>query len=118
MRCALYSADLGPEYWSYALRLSVYVKNCLPHKSILTTPFQELTGTKADVSKLRIFGSRVCARIPGADKLPKLDHKNTNGIFLGYTSTDNNIYFEDDNIGRVLISTHVLFDEAHMSVPD
>ena len=118
MRCALYSADLGPEYWSYALRLSVYVKNRLPHKSIPTTPFQELTGTKADVSKLRIFGSRVCARIPGADKLPKLDHKNTNGIFLGYTSTDNNIYFEDDNTGRVLISTHVLFDEAHMSVPD
>ena len=72
MGCALYSVDLGPEYWSYSQRLSVYVKNRLPHKSIATTPFQELTGTKADVSKLRIIGSRVCVRIPGADKLPKL----------------------------------------------
>ena len=27
MRCALYSADLGPEYWSYALRMAVYNKN-------------------------------------------------------------------------------------------
>ena len=25
MRCALYSADLGPEYWSYALRMAVYI---------------------------------------------------------------------------------------------
>ena len=26
MRCALYSSDLGPEYWSYALRLAVHIK--------------------------------------------------------------------------------------------
>ena len=64
-----------------------------------------------------MFGSRVCVRIPGADKFPKLDHKNTNGIFLGFTATDNNIYFEDNHTSRVLISTHVFFDEAHMSVP-
>ena len=38
MRCALYSADIGPEYWSYALRLAVYIKNRLPHASIKTTP--------------------------------------------------------------------------------
>ena len=33
-------------------------------------------------------------------------------------STDNNIYFKDDNTGRILISTHVFFYEAHFSVPD
>ena len=117
MRCALYSSGLGPEYWSYALRMAVYVKNRLPHKSIKCTPYEKLTGTKPNVSKLRVFGSRVCARIPGASKFPKLDQKNTNGIFLGYTATDNNIYFEDDTTNKVLISTHVLFDEAHLSVP-
>ena len=78
MRCTLYSSDLGPEYWSYALRLAVYVKNKSPHNSIDIIPYQALTGKRADVSKLRIFGSRVCARIPEADKFPKLDHKNTN----------------------------------------
>ena len=56
-RCALYSAGLGLEYWSYSLRLSVYVKNHLPHRSIPTTPFQEFTGNKANVGGLRIFGS-------------------------------------------------------------
>ena len=49
--------------------------------------------------------------------MPKLDHKNTNEIFLEYTATDDNIYFEDDDIQKVLISTHALFDEAHLSVP-
>lgn len=116
MRCALYSSGLGPEYWSYALRMAVHVKNRLPHTSISSTPYQKLTGKKPNLSKLRIFGSRVCARIPGASKFPKLDHKNTNGIFLGYTATDKNIYFEDDTTQKVLISTHALFDEAHLSV--
>lgn len=60
----------------------------------------------------------MCACITGADKFPKLDHKNTNGIFLGFTATDNNIYFEDDDTGQVLISTHVMFNEAHLSVPN
>ena len=50
MRCALYSADLGPEYWSYALRLAVYVKNRLPHTSIINIPYERLTGNKPNVS--------------------------------------------------------------------
>ena len=117
MRCLLYSSDLGPEYWSYALKHAVMVKNRLPHCSIPTTPYQELTGLKSDVSKLRVFGSRVFARKPGSDKWAKLDKKNTNGFFLGFTATDNNVYFQDDSSGRILTSTHVLFDEAHMSTP-
>ena len=63
-----------------------------------------------------MFGSRVCVRIPGAGKIPKLDHKNTNGIFLGFTAPDNNIYFEDNDSGKVLISTSVVFYEAHLVI--
>ena len=46
MRCLLHAADLGPEYWSYALIHALYVKNRLPHSSIKQTPFQAFTGTK------------------------------------------------------------------------
>ena len=70
-----------------------------------------------NLSRLRIFGSRVCACIPRSDEFPKLDHKNSNGIFLGYASTDKNIYFKDDTLCQVRISRHTLFDEAHLSVP-
>ena len=75
-----------------------------------------LTGKRPNVRKLRVFGSRVCARMPGTCKFPKLDHTNKDGIFLGFTATDNTMYFKDDDSGKVLISTHILFDEAHLSV--
>ena len=55
--------------------------------------------------------------MPGADKFAKLDHKNTNCIFLGYTATNKNIYCEDNTSGAVLISKHMMFDKAHFSVP-
>ena len=40
VRCILHNASLGPEFWSYALIHSVYVKNRLPHSSIKMSPFQ------------------------------------------------------------------------------
>ena len=33
MRCLLYSLGLGSEFWSYALRHAVYLKNRLPHSA-------------------------------------------------------------------------------------
>ena len=78
--------------------------------------FQELTWQTADIRNLLIFCSRVLTIILGTDKLPKLDHKNTNSILFGYTVTDKYLYFEDDESGRVLISTHILYNEVHMSV--
>ena len=97
--------------------MAVCIENRLPNRSIPSTPYQILTGKRPDISKIRLFGSRVCARIHSASKFPKLDHTNTNGIFLGYIATDNNIYFEDDETQKVLISTHTLFDEVHLSIP-
>ena len=55
--------------------------------------------------------------MPGSNKFAKLEHKNTNGVFLGSTATDNNTYFEDGATKEVLISKHVKFDKAHFSVP-
>ena len=46
MQCMLHAADLGPEYWSFALRHAVYIKSKVPHPSIDSTPFEALTGVK------------------------------------------------------------------------
>ena len=59
MRCLLHAADVGHEYWSFALRHAVYVKNRIPHKFINQTPYEALTGTKPDITNLRTFGCRV-----------------------------------------------------------
>ena len=49
MRCILHNANLGPEYWSYALIHAVYIKNRLPHSAIKMTLFQSLTGNLPDI---------------------------------------------------------------------
>ena len=116
MRCMLHSSGLGPEYWSHALVQAVYIKNRIPHTALNMSPFQAFTGRKPDLSNLRIFGSRVFARKPG--KRPaKLDHHTSKGIFLSHTATSGNVNFIDDATGLIMNGTHVMFDEAHMTVP-
>jgi transposase InsO family protein len=38
MRCLLHLANIGPEYWSFALTHTVYLKNRLPHAATGETP--------------------------------------------------------------------------------
>ena len=82
MRSMLHGANLGPEYWSWALLHAVYVKNRLPHRAMGITPYQAYTGRKPDIRHLRIFGSPVVSRLPG--RLPaKLDSHTSGGDILG-----------------------------------
>ena len=116
MRCILHSADLGPEYWSFALLHAVYVKNRLPHQTLGMTPYEKMTGQKPDLSNWKVFGSKVYARKPGLRKA-KLDHHVSSGIFLGFTATDKNVRYIDMKSGKIKVGTHVIFDEAHMTTP-
>ena len=94
MRSLLYGANLGPQYWSWALLHSVYLKNRLPNMSTGTTPYEAYTGIKPDINKLKVFGCPVIACLPG--KRPaKLEVHAAMGIFLGFTATDHNIYYQD-----------------------
>jgi dUTP pyrophosphatase len=115
-RCMLHSAGLGPEYWTYALVYATYLKNRIPHKGINKTPFEALTGAKPDLSGCRIFGSRVYARETG-NRQRKLDNHSRKGIYLGPTATKKNATYLDEKTGRIKIGSHVIFDEAHTTVP-
>ena len=116
MRCLLHAADLGPEYWSFALTHAAYIKNRLPYSLIKRTPFKAITGEQPDLSNLRTFGCRIFAKKPG--KRPaKLDHHTSNGIVLGYTLTTKNVYYIDDTTNQVKMGVHAIFDEAHYTVP-
>ena len=57
MHAALTNAGLHPKYWSDALLHSVFMKNRLPHSvfDFKSTPYQELTGVKPNLSNLKIF---------------------------------------------------------------
>jgi hypothetical protein len=95
MRSLLHSANLGPEYWSWALIHAVYLKNRLPHRSIGTTPYQAFTGKRPNIKKLCLFGCPVVAWLPGR-RPPKLDIHAMTGIFLGFTAASKKIYFQDN----------------------
>jgi hypothetical protein len=75
------------------------------------TPFEGWWGVKPNPKYLKLFGSRVCVECSG-NRPSKLDKNNFSGIFLGYTSTYQNIRYLDINSGIIKTSHHDTFDEA------
>jgi hypothetical protein len=116
MQCLLHSANLGPEYWSFALKHAVYLKNRLPHAATGETPHLSYTGYKPNATHLRVFGCPVFVKNPGRRPY-KLDLHTATGRFLGYTATNKNIIYIDDVTKRIKIATHCVFDEAGVTLP-
>ena len=53
VRSLLHGAGLGSEYWSYALRHEVYLKNRLPHTALrFKTPYEKMNNKKPDLAHL------------------------------------------------------------------
>jgi hypothetical protein len=115
VRCLLYNANLGLEYWSFALLHAVYLKNWLRHSTTNQVPLTAYTGKRPNAKRLRIFGCPIVVR--HQTRTAKLDLNTSAGIFLGYTATDKNIIYRDSVTGRFKTVTHVVFDEAGMTLP-
>ena len=111
VRTLLYGSALPPIYWSACLLHAVYLYNRHVHSRTKKTPFEGFWGSKPNLRKLRLFGSRVCVKRTGK-RDAKLDRHDFTGIFLGYTTTDENIRYIDVNSGVVKTSHHARFDES------
>lgn len=116
VRSLLYMSGLHPKFWSAALLHAAWLYDRLYHTGIGKTPLEAWTGQKPEMSRIRLFGSRVAAREPGK-RAAKLDRHVFHGIFLGYTGTDKNIKYWDSDSGRLKTAKHAIFDEAHYSQP-
>jgi hypothetical protein len=75
------------------------------------TPFKGWHGCKPDVTHLKTFGSCVCVKRMGS-RHSKLDLHDFTGIFLGYTATDQNIFYLDTSSCVVKSFHHAVFNEA------
>jgi hypothetical protein len=75
------------------------------------TPYEAWWDEQPDLSLLKVFGSRVCVKVTG-QRRAKLDRHDFNGIFIGYTATDDNIKYIDIDTGVTKSSHHAVFDEA------
>ncbi len=107
----LYGAGLPAKYWSSALIHAVYLQNCLVTMSTQCTPFKDFYGHKPDLSGLKTFGSWVCVKCTGRRR-SKLDCHDFSRIFIGYTTSDQNIAYINLDSGLVKTSHHAQFDEA------
>jgi dUTP pyrophosphatase len=116
MRCLLHSANLGPEFWSFALIHAARLYNMVPHSSTGQTPHLLFTGNRPTAENLRVWGCLVYARNRGP-RPHKLDYHTSTGLFLGYTATTKNIHFYDLQTKRLKTATHVIFDEANITAP-
>ena len=98
LRAMLIGAGLPDKYWSDALVHAIFVKNRLPHEAFnyTSTPYTELTGTRPNLEKLRIFGCPVTVHRPGRRRT-KLANQTYDGNFLRYAGTFENCKYVDKN---------------------
>ena len=115
-RSLLHASGLGSEYWSYAMNHSVYLSNRLYHSTMKMTPYQKLHHAPPSLRHLRVFGSKVYYKHTRKNQ-KNMDLSTDHGIFLGYTSTEKNVYIKSSSSNNILIGTHTSFDESHMSSP-
>jgi hypothetical protein len=111
MRNMLVAKHLSNEYWVDAVSTVVYIMNKCPTKSVRNkVPQEAWTGTKHNVTHLKLFGCVAYTHVP--DELrKKLYNKGHKCIFFGY-SEDTKAYKLYDPIERkVIISRDVQYLE-------
>ena len=112
VRTMLAQASLPYSYWVEALHTAVYLLNIAPSSTIdHEIPYTKLFQKPVSYSHLRIFG---CLCYPNL--LPTSPHKlaprSTACIFLGYPSNHRGYRCLDLSTHKIILSRHVIFDEA------
>ena len=86
IRCMLYAARLGTEFWVDALLHATWLYNRQYHSAIEKTPYEAFTGKRPIVESLLTWGCKVTAKKPGTRPTTITPHA-YDGIFLGYMNT-------------------------------
>jgi hypothetical protein len=110
-RALLYGAALEPKYWLAALLHAVYLHNRWVHSQTGIPPFKGWWGIKPNLKYLKLFGARVCMKRMGHQCF-KLDKHNFTGLFLGYTSTNQNILYLGLDSSNTKTCHHATFNQA------
>ena len=100
-RCLLLEAKLQKSMWPCAVMAAAYIRNRCFNARLGKTPYEALTGSKPNLSKMHIFG---CSCYAYTQNAKKLDPRSKKGIFVGYDkrSPAYLVYYPDtDKIERV-----------------
>ena len=92
MRCILYSARLGTEFWADTMMHATWLYNQTYHSTIKMTPLQAYLGQTPAFNSIITFGAKITAKKPGM-KFTATNPWTYDGIFLGYQNIMHNIRY-------------------------
>lgn len=111
-RCMLQDTDLPKKFWAEAMGTATYLKNRSVSRVLDgKTPYEIWTGSKPNLSHLRIFGSRAMAHVPD-EKRKKFDPKSKELIFVGYCDGTKGYRLYDPDTNRAINTRDVIFLES------
>ena len=113
IKCILHGANITEKVWDFAFYFKLLCSNITLHNGEKKTPFEQVTGRKPNLSRIRTFGCRVWVK---GEKEHKLDVNVKKGIFLGYTRTLKKIYYLDTETQKINHAYHARFDETMQDV--
>ena len=114
-RCLLNEANLPRHLWGEIAATSVFLVNRLPHKAIKgDTPYWRMFGKQANLSFLRIIGSRAFVHVEG--HTTKLQPRAWEGVLVGYDNDSPTFRIYNRTTGRVTSSRNVTFIETPPAV--
>ena len=107
-RALMIDANLPRDLWTYAIKMSAYLRNRCINNRLNMTPLEAATGKRPNMRRLHIFGSK-CFVLNQHRR--KLDPKATPGVFLGYddTSPAHIVYFPEN--GKISLVRCVKFTD-------
>eukprot|EP00253_Pinus_taeda_P006200 PITA_06200 len=113
----LHANSLPHKLWAEALNCANYIQNRSPHRSIKNqTPFESWSGTKPEITHLRVFGSRAWARIPSENR-QALDPQRIECIFVGYPDGVKGYRLLIPSTDKLIIKRSVKFEESLSHAP-
>ena len=107
-----HAAGLSDGFWKHAVSRAVHIYNVTPiSKAEFLTPKEMWSGSKPDISHLRILGCAAYIHILKG-KRQKFDPKSREMIFVGYENLSKGWQFWDAKNRHIKISRDVKFDES------
>ncbi|CAG9830139.1 unnamed protein product [Diabrotica balteata] len=107
VRAMFVETNLPKSMWGEAVRTAVYQLNRTPSRAIELQVPAEIYLNRLDLSKLKVFGSKVWYNLP---KKSKLEPRASKGVMVGYSGAGYRIWNPLTN--QIKISRDVVFDES------
>lgn len=114
-RSMLLEANCSTDLWAEAINTAVYLKNRSPTKALKnSTPEEEWTGKKPNLSHLHIFGCKAMIKIPD-NRRKKWDRKAQEYLFVGYCEDTKGYRLVHPITKKLTRSRDVIFFESQFS---